>query len=156
MGSSKFYIDFPHYMGKATRKTYKSTTIIGQLYDKINETIDEITKKKESIPEFYDRDLEKIGYEKFAILGLVFYRDFFEEILNLMKKNEIKGESVLLTGNNIDNDESIFSKRKNNYDLREKISDEMRRLFRDARNNFSKAIKYFLKIICIYSLLHAI
>ena len=137
---------FPHYMGKATRKTYRSTTIIGQLYDKINETIDEITKKKESIPEFYDRDLEKIGYEKFAILGLVFYRDFFEEILNLMKKNEIKGESVLLTGNNIDNDESIFSKRKNNYDLREKISDEMRRLFRDARNNFSKAIKYFFSL----------
>ena len=63
-----------------------------------------------------------------------------------MKKNEIKGESVLLTGNNIDNDESIFSKRKNNYDLREKISDEMRRLFREARNNFSKAIKYFFSL----------
>ena len=137
---------FPHYMCKSTRKTYRSSTIIGQLYDKINITIDEITKKKEISERFYDYDLEKTGWEKFAILALIFYRDFFEEMLNLMKKNEIKGESVLLTGNNIDNDESIFSKRKNNYDLREKISDEMRRLFKEARDNFSKAIKIFFSL----------
>ena len=90
--------------------------------------------------------MEKTGWEKFAILALIFYRDFFEEMLNLMKKNEIKGESVLLTGNNIDNDESVFSKRKNNYDLREKISDEMRRLFKEARDNFGKAIKIFFSL----------
>ena len=137
---------FPHYMCKSTRKTYISKTIIGILYDEINKTIDQITKKKEIIERFSDDDLEKSGYEKFAIIALIFYRDFFEEMLNLMKKNEIKGESVLLTGNNIDNDESIFSKRKNNYDLREKISDEMRRLFKEARNNFSKAIKYFFSL----------
>ena len=137
---------FPHYMGKSAGKTYTSNTIIGQLYDLINKTIDEITKKKEKNEKAYDYDLDKTGYEKFAFLALVFYRDFFEEMLNLMKKNEIKGESVLLTGNNIDNDESIFSKRKNNYDLREKISDEMRRLFREARDNFSKAISYFFSL----------
>ena len=139
---------FPHYMCKAPKKTYISETIIGQLYDEINKTIEEVTKKKESNNEktFYDNSLKKSGWDKFAILGLVFYRDFFEEILNLMKKNEIKGESVLLTGNNIDNDDSVFSKRKNNYDLREKISDEMRRLFREARNNFSKAIQLFFSL----------
>ena len=137
---------FPHYMCKSAKKTYVSTTVIGILYDEINKTIDEITKKKEISDKFIDNDLEIIGWEKFAILGLVFYRDFFEEMLNIMKKNEIRGESVLLTGNNIDNDESVFSKRKNNYDLREKISDEMRRLFKEARNNFSKAIKYFFSL----------
>ena len=139
---------FPHYMCKATRKTYISKTIIGQLYDEINNTIDEVTKKKEKDKDtnFYDDDLVNNGWEKFVILGLVFYRDFFEELLNLMKKNEIRGESVLLTGNNIDNEESVFSKRKNNYDLREKISDEMRRLFKEARNNFSKAIYLFFTL----------
>jgi hypothetical protein len=137
---------FPHYMCKAASKTYESHTIIGKLYDEINKTIDEITQKKEQSDRLYDDDLDKTGYDKFVILALVFYRDFFEEMLNLMKKNEIRGESVLLTGNNIDNDESIFSKRKNNYDLREKISDEMRRLFREARNNFGKAITYFFSL----------
>ena len=137
---------FPHYMCKSERKTYISKTIIGKLYDEINKTIDDISKKKEISENFYDRDFETSGWKKFAILALVFYRDFFEEMLNLMKKNEIKGESVLLTGNNIDNDESIFSKRKNNYDLREKISDEMRRLFKEARNNFSKALIYFFSL----------
>ena len=139
---------FPHYMCKAPKKTYTSETIIGKLYDEINKTIEEVTKKREDNNEktFYDNSLKKSGWDKFALLGLVFYRDFFEEILNLMKKNEIKGESVLLTGNNIDNDDSVFSKRKNNYDLREKISDEMRRLFREARNNFSKAIQLFFSL----------
>ena len=139
---------FPHYMCKTERKTYISTTIIGKLYDKINLIIDDITNKKEKNKDenYYDEDLKRNGWEKFAILSFIFYRDFFEEMVNLMKKNEIKGESVLLTGNNIDNDESVFSKRKNNYDLREKISDEMRRLFREARNNFKKAIKIFFSL----------
>ena len=133
---------FPHYMGKPTNKTYKSKTIIGKLHDKINEIINNNTNKKEAITEFYDKDLEKSGYEQFSILGLVFYRDFFEDILNLLKKNEIKGESVLLTGKNTNNEESMFSRRKKN-DFRQKISYEMRRLFREAKNNFSQAIQYF-------------
>ena len=137
---------FPHYMCKSERKTYISKTIIGRLYDEINKTIDEITQKKNIKYDYYDQDLKQNGWEKFAILSLIFYRDFFEEMVNLMKKNEIRGESILLTGNNIDNDESVFSKRKNNYDLREKISDEMRLLFREARNNFSKAIKIFFSL----------
>ena len=44
------------------------------------------------------------------------YRNWL--IYLFMKKNEIKGESVLLTGNNIDNDSSVFNKKKHNYDLR--------------------------------------
>ena len=135
-------IEFPHYMGKPKQKSYKSETILGKLYDEINEIIDKTKKKKEVITEFYDKDLEKSGYEKFAILGLVFYRDFFEDLLNLLKKNEIKSESVLLTGKNTNNEESMFSRRKKN-DFRKKISYEMRRIFREARNNFSQAIKNF-------------
>ena len=135
-------IEFPHYMGKPKQKSYKSETILGKLYDEINEIIDKTKKKKEVITEFYDKDLEKSGYEKFAILGLVFYRDFFEDFLNLLKKNEIKSESVLLTGKNTNNEESMFSRRKKN-DFRKKISYEMRRLFREARDNFSQAIKNF-------------
>ena len=137
---------FPHYMCKALSKTYISNFILGKLYDEINNIIDSVTKKKEIIKLFYDNDLKCEKWENFALLSLVFYRDFFEEMLALMKKNDIKGESVLLTGNNIDNDESVFSKRKNNYDLREKISDEMRRLFKIAKDNFEKGIKYFFTL----------
>ena len=137
---------FPHYMCKAPSKTYTSNFILGKLYDEINNIIDSVTKKKEIQKSYYDINLKIEKWENYALLALVFYRDFFEEILALMKKNDIKGESVLLTGNNIDNDESVFSKRKNNYDLREKISDEMRRLFRLAKSNFSKGIKFFFTL----------
>ena len=137
---------FPHYMCKAPSKTYTSNFILGKLYDEINNIIDSVTKKKEIQKSYYDINLKIEKWENYALLALIFYRDFFEEILALMKKNDIKGESVLLTGNNIDNDESVFSKRKNNYDLREKISDEMRRLFRLAKSNFSKGIKFFFTL----------
>ena len=137
---------FPHYMCKSTRKTYISETILGKLYDEINNIIRDVAKKEKFGEKYYDEDLVIDGWKKFGILSLVFYRDFFEELVNLMKKNEIKGESVLLTGNNIDNEESVFSKRKNNYDLREKVSDEMRRLFKEAGDNFSKAIEKFFNI----------
>ena len=137
---------FPHYMCKALSKTYFSNFILGKLYDEINNIIDSVTKKKEINKFYYDKDLKYENWEKFALVALVYYRDFFEEILALMKKNDIKGESVLLTGNNIDNDESVFSKRKNNYDLREKISDEMRRLFKIAKSNFEQGIKYFFTL----------
>ena len=137
---------FPHYMCKSTNKTYISEKILGKLYDEIKKIIGNISKKEEkddTYEKFYDDNLRQNGWEKFGLLSLSFYRDFFDEIVNLMKKNEIKGESILLTGNNIDNDESVFSRRKNNYDLREKISDEMRRLFKEATTNFSKAIQIF-------------
>ena len=137
---------FPHYMCKALSKTYVSQFILGKLYDEINNIIDSVTRKKEINKFYYDNDLRFENWENFALVALVYYRDFFEEILALMKKNDIKGESVLLTGNNIDNDESVFSKRKNNYDLREKISDEMRRLFKIAKNNFEQGIKYFFTL----------
>ena len=137
---------FPHYMCKAPSKTYTSNFILGKLYDEINNIIDSVTKKKEIQKSYYDINFKIEKWENYALLAFVFYRDFFEEILALMKKNDIKGESVLLTGNNIDNDESVFSKRKNNYDLREKISDEMRRLFRLAKSNFSKGIKFFFTL----------
>ena len=137
---------FPHYMCKSERKTYRSETILGKLYDEINIIIGDISKKEKYNEKYYDDDLALDGWKKFGIVGLVFYRDFFEELVNLMKKNEIKGESILLTGNNIDNDESVFSRRKNNYDLREKVSDEMRRLFKDAGDNFSKALEKFFDI----------
>ena len=137
---------FPHYMCKAPSKTYTSNFILGKLYDEINDIIDSVTKKKEINKLFYDKNLKNEKWESFALLAMVFYRDFFEEIISLMKKNDIRGESVLLTGNNIDNDESVFSKRKNNYDLREKIADEMRRLFKITHDNYENGIKYFFTL----------
>ena len=137
---------FPHYMCKALSKSYHSNFILGKLFDEVNKIIDSVTKKKEISKFFFDKDLTIEGWENFALLALVFYRDFYEEMVFLMKKIDVKGESVLLTGNNIDNDESVYTKRKNNYDLREKIADEMRRMFNLSKNNFENAIKIFFSI----------
>ena len=137
---------FPHYMCKSPSKTYYSNFILGKLFDEVNNIIDSVTKKKEISKNFYDINLCIKNWEKFAIIALSFYRDFFGEIVSLMKKIDIKGESVLLTGNNIDNDESVYTKRKNNYDLREKIADEMRRMFNYSKNNFENGIKIFFSV----------
>ena len=137
---------FPHYMCKAPSKTYYSNFILGKLFDEVNKIIDSVTKKKEISKNYYDSKIEIKGWEKFALLSLVFYRDFLEEIVSLMKKIDIKGESILLTGNNIDNDESVYTKRKNNYDLREKIDDEMRRMFNLNKNNFENGVRLFFTI----------
>ena len=137
---------FPHYMCKAPSKTYYSNFILGKLFDEVNKIIDSVTKKKEISKNYYDTKIEIKGWEKFALLSLVFYRDFLEEIVSLMKKIDIKGESILLTGNNIDNDESVYTKRKNNYDLREKIADEMRRMFNLNKNNFENGVRLFFTI----------
>jgi len=90
--------------------------------------------------------LEINGWKKLGLLALSFYRDYYKEIVNLLVKNEIKGESVLLTGNNIDNEDSIFTKRKHNYDLREKISEDMRCLFDQYIFCFKNALSIFFSI----------
>ena len=137
---------FPHYMCKAPSKTYYSNFILGKLFDEVNNIIDSVTKKKEISKFYFDYKLGIGDWEKFALPAMVFYRDFLEEMSSLMKKIDVKGESILLTGNNIDNEESVYTKRKNNYDLREKIADEMRRMFNLAKSSFENAIKIFFSI----------
>ena len=137
---------FPHYMCKAPSKSYYSNFILGKLFDEVNNIINSVTKKKEKNKFYYDKNIEIKNWENFGLLSLTFYRDFIEEMISLMKKIDVKGESILLTGNNIDNDESVYSKRKNNYDLREKIADEMRLMFNLAKNSFGYGIKIFFSL----------
>ena len=58
---------------------------------------------------------------------------------NMLKKNEICGKTILLTGKN-DNENSIFQKKNHNYDIREKIGYEIHYLFIKNQNNFNNAI----------------
>ena len=137
---------YPHYMGKKKNKSYISNNILGIIYDNINESIALMANDKELTGIFYDEDLEIKGWRQFALLSLVFYRDYYKEMVNLLIKNEIKGESILLTGNNIDNEDSIFTKKKHNYDLREKITEDMRCLFDNYNFCFKNAISIFFSI----------
>ena len=137
---------FPHYMEKKKNKSYVSNNILGIIYDNINEDIALMANDKEITGNYYDKDLEINGWKKLGLLALSFYRDYYKEIVNLLVKNEIKGESVLLTGNNIDNEDSIFTKRKHNYDLREKISEDMRCLFDQYIFCFKNALSIFFSI----------
>ena len=137
---------FPHYMGKKKNKSYVSSNILGIIYDNINESIALMANDKEITGTYYDRCFEIKGWKKFALLALSFYRDYYKEMVNLLAKNEIKGESVLLTGNNIDNEDSIFTKRKHNYDLREKITEDMRCLFDNYIFCFKNAFNIFFSI----------
>ena len=133
--------EFPHYMEKNKRQSYTSKNILGRLYDKSCEFISKRIKLRDQIGLFYDKDLKINNWEKYAFLGLIYYRDYFNDLVNLLTKNEINGESVLLTGNNIDNDNSLLTKKKHNYDLREKIGNDIHNLFIQNKDNFYDAIK---------------
>ena len=137
---------YPHYMGKKKNKSYVSSNILGVIYDNINESIALLANDKELTGIFYDEDLEIEGWKKYALLALVFYRDYYKEMVNLLIKNEIKGESILLTGNNIDNEDSVFTKKKHNYDLREKITEDMRCLFDNYNFCFKNAMNVFFSV----------
>ena len=134
---------FPHFMGKTQDKSYHSNSVLGKLYDLANDMVIQRIKKQGPDLRFYDGDLKLNNWENFAFLSFIYYRDYFTDFVNLLKKNEISGESVLLTGNNIDNEKSILSKKKHNYDLREKIGNDMHNLFIVNRNNFYEAIENF-------------
>jgi hypothetical protein len=138
--------EFPHFMGKRKNKSYPSKKILGQLYDKANEYISKRIKRKSINGIFYDEDMKLKNWENYAFLALIYYRDYFTDLVNLLKKNEVIGESVLLTGNNIDNENSLLSKKRHNYDLREKVGIDMHEFFIDNKNNFYEAIEQmFLK-----------
>ena len=79
---------FPHYMGKKKNKSYVSKNILGLIYDNINENISLMSNDQEIIGIFYDKNLEIIGWKKYALLALTFYRDYFKEMTNLLVKNE--------------------------------------------------------------------
>ena len=137
---------FPHFMEKSKNKSYHSNSVLGKLYDESNNMIFQ-RKGKYLNKSFYDKDLNLNGWEKFAFLALIYYRDYFNELLKMLKNNEIKDETTLLTGNNIDNENSIFQKKKNNYDIREKIGMEMHHLFLNNQNSFYNAIiEFFINI----------
>ena len=132
---------FPHYMGKPANKSYHSKSVLGKLYDKIEEIMQKRIHKRQTAINIFDGDLILDNWENYAFLALLYYRDYYKDLVDMLKKNEIKGESVLLTGNNIDNENSILSKKKHNYDLREKIGNDMHNLFIRNKNNFYDAIK---------------
>ena len=134
---------FPHFMGKNKNKSYTSKRILGKLYDEANKYISQRFKKKYKNGDFYDKDLILKNWERYAFPALIYYRDYFNDLVNLLKKNEITGESVLLTGNNIDNENSVLSKKKHNYDLREKIGIVIHDLFIKNKNNFYELIQNF-------------
>ncbi len=133
--------EFPHYM-ENKKNVYESRTILGLLYDKIKEYCDKIKNKNVENRRFIDCDLIVEGYQNFCFLAFVFYIEYFNEIINILRKNEVKFESVLLTGNNTDNEESVFSKKKHNYDLREKVSNEMKEIFHKYNKNFQNGLEF--------------
>ena len=139
---------FPHFMEKSKNKSYHSNNVLGKLYDESNNMIFQRIRSKYADKLFYDEKLKLKGWENYAFLALIYYREYFNEFLNMLKKNEINSETTLLTGNNINNENSIFQKKKNNYDLREKIGIDMHILFLNNQNSFYNAIiEFFIKDI---------
>ena len=123
------------------KNTYKSNTILGQLYDRIEKLLKDLGKNK--FNEFYDEDLMLKNWKNFAFLACFFYKDYFEEIINLLRKNEVGTESTLLTGNNTDNEESIFTKKKHNYEIKEKVTTEMIEIFNIYTKDFYNVLDVF-------------
>ena len=135
---------YPHFMEK-TKRSYISKKILGQIYDRTKEYLFEISNPGGSYLErFYDKDLCLEGWEKFGLIALFFYREYFEEIRKVLMKNEIKLESILLTGNTTDNDLSVFTKKKHNYDIREKVANEMTEMFFKFKKCLTEITENFL------------
>ena len=136
--------NFPHYMEKKN-KSYISKKILGQLYDKIEDYKRELINQagnKFCEGEYFDEDLVTNDWENYGFLAMVFYKEYFEEMVKLLKKNEIKSESLLLTGNSVDNEYSVFSKKKHNYDLRERVASHMVEIFRKFHQRFNFGLKF--------------
>jgi hypothetical protein len=127
--------EWPHYMAKE-KKTFHSNHVLGKLYDKTVKIIEEIDKYKSSENNYYDEGLIVGDYMNFAFEGLVYYIKYYEELLAILKKNDVQCESELLTGNNVDNEISGFGKKKHNYDIIERISIQMKEIFAKYRGYF--------------------
>lgn len=127
--------EWPHYMGRE-KKTFHSTHVLGKLYDKTVKIIEEIDKYKSSETNYYDEGLLVPDFMNFAFEGLVNYIKYYEELLGILKKNDVQCESELLTGNNVDNEQNGFGKKKHNYDIIERISIQMKEIFSKYKGYF--------------------
>ena len=138
---------FPHFMEKKGNKnTYQSRNVLGILYDKTKQYLDELSHNDKKINNYYDETfVKKRKWEYFGLIAMLLYKEYYEEIMNILKKNEIPTESVLLTGNNIDNEASVYSKKKNNYDLRERVTNEMVELFRKFKIYFDENVNFLFR-----------
>ena len=132
---------YPHYMEKNKNKSYHSYSILGQIYDEI----EEIThlSKKIHFENFYDKNLETKNWKNYAFLAIYFYKEYYETIIKILKNNEFKYESLLLAGNNINDDESLLTKKKKNYDLLNKIKTEFKTIFKNYSEYFFHAFSSF-------------
>jgi hypothetical protein len=134
---------YPHYMGRE-RNSYHSNHVLGKLYDNTLKFIEKIDKFKNLNNEFYDNSLLVPKFKQFIFEAMVFYIKYYEEILGILKKNDMKSESELLTGNNVDNELSGFGKKKNNHDVIERIAIQMKELFSKYKNYFNESSDYIL------------
>jgi hypothetical protein len=133
---------YPHYMGKTQNKTYTSNHVLGKLFDQTLAYMDELKKKKnEKIEIYFDPDMIIPGFENYMLEALHFYGKYYNEILSVIKTNEIQNESELLTGNNVD-ESSTFGKRKHNYDVIERIAVFMAEKFKQYSNYFENSNCY--------------
>ena len=133
---------YPHYMNKNKNKSYHSDKILGKIYDEIEE-ITNFNMKEIKIENFYDKNLETKNWKNFAFLAIFFYKDYYETIIKILKNNDFNNEILLLSGNNLNEDESLLTKKKKNYDLLNKIKSEFKFIFEKNSKYFFNAFSSF-------------
>ena len=132
---------YPHYMNKNKNKTYHSYSILGKIYDETEEITNLSNEIK--IEDFYDKNLETKNWKNFAFLAIYFYKDYYETIIKILKTNDFNNEILLLTGNNLNEDESILTKKKKNYDLLNNLKTEFQKIFNKNSKYFFHAFSSF-------------
>jgi len=136
MPGELFAKEYPDFMEKPDKTTYKSDNVIGKLFREIQE----ISTKDSSVTSFtlevakksYDPDMEVDGFMDYVDNAFYHKSNYDEKVGNLMDYYGIKTESEILSGNIMKMSKS-FNKRRDE----DAITMAVRSLRKEARSWFN-------------------
>ncbi|XP_021834254.1 probable RNA-dependent RNA polymerase 1 [Prunus avium] len=133
--------EYPEFMEKLDRPTYKSKGVIGKLFQQVNDHVELVSHLYSSSAKSftmevawkcYDPDMTVDGFEVYINEAINYKREYDYKLGNLMEYYGIKSEAEILSGN-ITQTSKYFNRRK---DFKENIGHAVRSLKTEARGWF--------------------
>ncbi|CAF1105581.1 unnamed protein product, partial [Didymodactylos carnosus] len=124
-------VTYPHYMEKNDKPQYISTTILGQLYDRVQDHQRDLNEENY---EQYNNLINTFPYEKFHIDGkddyledaYIIKQEYDRELRRIMRQYGIKRESELISGYILRLMNKKYNKESKMFELRQEISHAVR------------------------------
>ncbi|XP_021909790.1 RNA-dependent RNA polymerase 1-like [Carica papaya] len=93
---------YPDFMEKCDKPTYKSKRVIGKLYREVKRIASQENPirsfTKEMAKKYYDPDMEVDGFEDYVNDALCYRRDYNDKLASLMHYYGIKSEAEIISG----------------------------------------------------------